>query len=73
MMSSAQIIDLLMIVVAAVTPLLIAAVGEIVADADAEQAIEQLRAERLQPRLHDLLRLHGPDPQGRQEVPRREI
>ena len=37
---------------------------------DAERAIERLARVRLRADLHDLVRLHGPDDQGRREVSR---
>ena len=40
---------------------------------DAERAIERLRALRLRDRLHDVVRLHGPDGRRRREVPGREV
>ena len=40
---------------------------------DAERAIERLARERLRVDLHHLVRLHGPDHQGRGEISRREV
>ena len=46
---------------------------ESVPEADSERAIEQLARTGHEPHLHDLLRLHGADPEGREEVSEHEV
>ena len=46
---------------------------ENVAETDSERAIEQLARAGYKLDLHDVVRLHGADPEGRQEVPEREV